>query len=1176
MNQQIKERNSHSIWVIAWTVTGLLVTPLAFSQEEENELIELSPFEVSSSDQDVGYYASSTLAGTRMNSNLVDIPGSISIITKAQLEDTGSVDINDVFQFESNTEGIATYTEFTLDRYGSANDRVLSAPQTANRIRGIGAADIARNYFVGLSSIPFDSYNVDRLDLNRGPNSVLYGLGSPSGLVNASPSKAVLGSNTNQVRYRFGKWGAQRASVNLNRTIIEDKLAIRVAALTSDKGIRQQPAYDESTRYYGAITYRPTENTHVRASMEHYENERQAAGAVTQADLISPWMDAGMPMWNPSELTLTLGDGSLRELPGGIAFEQNGLRRDEHRTRPLWISDQGVSTGTRIQRAIGNTGNANVLNPSTGEVSSVSGYYTGLSRANQPETLSFSDGPFERKATAPGFITPGIQDISIYDYRFINISSANFYSTDAEIYDLSVEHQFTDNLFVELAYHREDATTVSENGINANQAKVYIDTDSHYLDGSVNPYAGMPFIETRQEVDAQVRPERQDVMRATAAYKLDFTESDGPISWLGHHNIMGLGQSSQSDARFKRFRPGSTTFDSSYGRRRNGDGTFRETLGANNPEKASNRRYYLNDSGPTIAYGPGSSPTAPFIPAFNDVRGVDWPSEDLYHFAYTGRDGDPDYPHAGGRPTGNWITEPQNFAFLDRGGDHTRDRIDSYSAAVQSYFWKDRIITTLGYRKDKRFNWDDRNEDASGNPVPTVHDEGNGYAVGDPLFGARSWDRYDLFPDEPLENSGSTTSKGFVINPLRENTDLPVWLQEFRFHFNQSDSYEPSSINRNLYGGILENPTGTSEDWGISFPMLDNTLHAKLNFYDATAYNSRAGGDTGTVVGRARRVETDSFGYTSFIEWNLELRDGLELGSLNFMDEDDALTNTYVDEIYELTGIQPGTLRGTAGQGLNDVRNISSKGMEFELSYNPQPNFNIKFNLSRQQTIEEGGAPFTSAWVAERLPIWTQAGSSNANFPDNPQVNWWTGNVAGSDGVAAREDPNWAPAEGEEDYRWRRRPGEASSWVLGNLLSPMALLTELNGLPRPQVREWRSRTIATYRFTEGKMKGLMVGGSMRWEDESALGFKGTIDENGVLIRHIDQPVLGAANDYYDFWTSYSGKLNDGKLSYRVQLNVSNLFEDGRLQPLRVNPDGNTSTFRIVEPRQVYITTTLDF
>ncbi len=244
--------------------------------------------------------------------------------------------------------------------------------------------------------------------------------------------------------------------------------------------------------------------------------------------------------------------------------------------------------------------------------------------------------------------------------------------------------------------------------------------------------------------------------------------------------------------------------------------------------------------------------------------------------------------------------------------------------------------------------------------------------------------------------------------------------------------------------------------------------------------------------------------------------------------------------------------------------------------HNPTNNFNIKFNLSQQESITEGAAPFTSQWVAERLPIWTKEGSSNAMFPDNPQVNWWTNTVAGSGGIPAREDPAWVPAEGEEDYRWQRRVNEASAWVLGNLLSPMVLLTELNGLPSPQVREWRARTLATYRFTEGKMKGFMIGGSQRWEDESAIGFKGTVDQNGILIRNIDQPVMGSANAYWDFWASYNGWIYDDKIHYKIQLNVSNAFENGRLQPLRVNPDGNPSTFRVVEPRQVYVTTTLNF
>jgi hypothetical protein len=58
-----------------------------------------------SASQNGAYHVASTLAGTRLDNNAVDLPSSITVVTKQQLADMGSMNINDVFSFERNTEG---------------------------------------------------------------------------------------------------------------------------------------------------------------------------------------------------------------------------------------------------------------------------------------------------------------------------------------------------------------------------------------------------------------------------------------------------------------------------------------------------------------------------------------------------------------------------------------------------------------------------------------------------------------------------------------------------------------------------------------------------------------------------------------------------------------------------------------------------------------------------------------------------------------------------------------------------------------------------------------------------------------------------------------------------------------------------------------------------------------
>lgn len=154
-----------------------------------DSVIELSPFEVSGGG-DKGYYASSSLSGTRLNSKLEDLASSITVVTKQQLLDTAAIDINDIFLYEANTEGTGNFTSFSVGRNGDVNDSVQSDPMNANRVRGMDSANIARDGFAGNSRIPIDTYNLDAVEISRGPNSNIFGLGNSSGTVNLVRSQA--------------------------------------------------------------------------------------------------------------------------------------------------------------------------------------------------------------------------------------------------------------------------------------------------------------------------------------------------------------------------------------------------------------------------------------------------------------------------------------------------------------------------------------------------------------------------------------------------------------------------------------------------------------------------------------------------------------------------------------------------------------------------------------------------------------------------------------------------------------------------------------------------------------------------------------------------------------------------------------------------------------------------
>ena len=189
-----------SAGLYAQVATSTKKTAEDTSEPKKEEIVVISPFKVVSDDR--GYQATNTMSGTRLNTKLEDVFASVTVVTKQQMIDTAVLDMNDVFKYEASTEGTANFTLISKDQNGSVSDKTASDPQRANRIRGLsgglgssvgansGGVNTAWGNFQSNGSIPFDLYNVEAVEISRGPNSSLFGIGQPNGTVNAVPTHA--------------------------------------------------------------------------------------------------------------------------------------------------------------------------------------------------------------------------------------------------------------------------------------------------------------------------------------------------------------------------------------------------------------------------------------------------------------------------------------------------------------------------------------------------------------------------------------------------------------------------------------------------------------------------------------------------------------------------------------------------------------------------------------------------------------------------------------------------------------------------------------------------------------------------------------------------------------------------------------------------------------------------
>ncbi|MGH7946234.1 MAG: TonB-dependent receptor plug domain-containing protein, partial [Opitutaceae bacterium] len=135
----------------------------------------LSPFEVTT-DQDTGFVAAGSLAGGRLAGELRDTPVAYSVMTREFIDALGIVDLLEATSWSTgNTERLTPGGQDFFANTGEYSTRgfISTGGTNAGALR-------QRNFFPMFTY--GDSYNLERYDFGRGPNSILFGNGSLGGV----------------------------------------------------------------------------------------------------------------------------------------------------------------------------------------------------------------------------------------------------------------------------------------------------------------------------------------------------------------------------------------------------------------------------------------------------------------------------------------------------------------------------------------------------------------------------------------------------------------------------------------------------------------------------------------------------------------------------------------------------------------------------------------------------------------------------------------------------------------------------------------------------------------------------------------------------------------------------------------------------------------------------------
>ena len=622
------------------TTTGTTVTPASGIPQSEirnpqsdDEIVQLGVFNVNSS-ADRGYQAMNTASGSRINTPLRDTAASISVFTAEFLQDIGATTVEDMLSYGANVEGFGAD-----DLTGGMNPDSMNPGTTDTnfRIRGMTANTAVDGVQTSFSQ---DLYNIDRSEISSGPNSILFGMGEPGGMVALSSKRANLQRNTLKVMNVIGTWTSPavsgipyyRATADYNVVLMPRVLAVRLLGVyqNGNKGANgswRKYINSHDKRLNPVVTLKPFKDTTISVSYEMGRTRSNPYLTWNADDHITAWLDYGRPILTSFNGALLPGTGRISATAPSYTFTDNNKTLYNYQNA-LW-SISGIPPGTNSQQA------------------------------RLPASLS----SYYYNPVGPS----GLRDQKFDSYQF-------------------VIEQRLGNFNLQFGYYHNKNNATLHGGASGYGLPLYGDPNK-YISGPeyqgttgagtlLNDYPGGIYMEDNWQYRASTA--RNDVLRLNAEYSFNLQK-------FGRHRLIASLENTKAET----FSLRATEIFA--------DEQQVAISNAATPNNANNqvaRRHYVTE-GDFSTYYPGAwdTPIDPF-PLNGHIYHTQYVSvanpTKIYQQGFLPDGVTPNYPYGP-----NVFRDGSSNAL-----NHIKRRTNSASITLQSYWFNDHLITLLGGRLD--------------------------------------------------------------------------------------------------------------------------------------------------------------------------------------------------------------------------------------------------------------------------------------------------------------------------------------------------------------------------------------------------------------------------------------------------------------------------------------------
>lgn len=254
----------------------------------ERETVELQEVEVKAEKQSdtkpvKGYNAKRSTSATRTDTELVNVPQAITVITRDFMQDQSMQSIADAVRYVPGVQA--------AQGEGNRDQLVLRGNQTTGDLFVDGLRDDIQTYR--------DLYNTDRIEVLKGPNGMIFGRGGAGGVVNRVSKKAGW-DPVRDLSVSYGSFDHRRITADYGQGLSEE-LAFRLNAVYENSNSYRDGVELKRYGMTPTFTIKPGDKTEIVLSAEYFKDERTA--------------DRGVPAQATRTGTLTVNNADINRRP---------------------------------------------------------------------------------------------------------------------------------------------------------------------------------------------------------------------------------------------------------------------------------------------------------------------------------------------------------------------------------------------------------------------------------------------------------------------------------------------------------------------------------------------------------------------------------------------------------------------------------------------------------------------------------------------------------------------------------------------------------------------------------------------------------------------------------------------------------------------------------------------